>query len=137
MLLCAVPIICDAQEPQSVVDRFYPERLAPPRPQDRQSCFLVLRLTSIGEPDALAAGYTDASKAILRLLTRVAPDIYVVSYETPASMDMHGNTCQMSGRDIDGNGQPDVVLQLSSGSESSQRLFKWTGDTLIPVPPAR
>lgn len=137
ILLCAPPLVCYAQEPQSVVDRFYPEGLASSRPQDRHSCFLVLRLTSIGEPDAIAAGYTDASKAVLRLLTRVAPDIYVVSYEAPVSMDMKDGTCRMSGRDVDGNGQPDVVLQLSSGSESSQLLFKWTGDTLIPLPLVR
>ena len=126
----------DAQEPQSVVDRFYPEQLTPSRPSDRQSCYLVLRLTSINEPDAIAAGYTDASKATIRLLTRVAPDTYVVTYESPASMEMTGRTCRISGRDIDGNGQPDVELELSSSAGSSRWVFKWTGDTLVSMTPA-
>ena len=74
-----------------------------------------MRTTSIDEPDAVVAGYTDWSDAIVRLLTRVAPDTYVVSYETPASTDLFGLTCSISGSDIDGNGQPDVLLDLSFG----------------------
>ena len=44
----------------------------------RRTCFMVLRLTSINEPDAIAAGYTEGAAVVLRLLTRIAPDTYGV-----------------------------------------------------------
>src|SRR6185369_17954893 len=131
LFLTACPLVCQAQEPQTVVDRFYPQQLVPPRPADRHSCYLVLRLTSINEPDAIAAGYTDGSSAVLRLLTRVAPDTYVVSYETPASMALTGSTCNIAGPDVDGDGKPDVMLELQTAAASKRWPFKWTGDSLV------
>lgn len=131
LLLFAAPFVCRAQEPQTVVDRFYPERFAASPPGGRHSCYMVLRLTSIDEPDAIAAGYTGGAAAVLRLLTRVAPDTYVVSYETPASMALTGVTCSLSGPDVDGDGKPDVLLELKSATGSKRWPFKWTGDTLV------
>ena len=125
-------MVCLAQEPQAVVDRFYPQQLTTTRPDGRHSCFMVLRLTSIDEPDAIAAGYTDDTAVVLRLLTRVAPDTYVVSYETTASLRPSGTSCHFTGPDLDGDGQPDVQLEVSSGAVSSTWAFKWTGDTLVP-----
>ena len=93
---------------------------------------MVLRLTSINEPDAIAAGYTDGTAMLLRLLTRVAPDTYVVSYETTAPLRASGTSCTFTGPDLDGDGQPDVQLQVSSDTASSTWAFKWTGDTLVP-----
>ena len=93
---------------------------------------MVLRLTSINEPDAIAAGYTDGTAVVLRLLTRIAPDTYVVSYETTASLRASGTSCNFTGPDLDGDGQPDVQLEVSSGTVSSTWAFKWTGDTLVP-----
>ena len=92
---------------------------------------MVLRLTSINEPDAIAAGYTDGTAVVLRLLTRIAPDTYVVSYETTASLRASGTSCNFTGPDLDGDGQPDVQLEVSSGTVSSTWAFKWTGDTLV------
>lgn len=92
---------------------------------------MVLRLTSINEPDAIAAGYTDGTAVVLRLLTRIAPDTYVVSYETTASLRASGTSCNFTGPDLDGDGQPDVQLEVSSGTVSSRWAFKWTGDTLV------
>ena len=69
---------------------------------------------------------------VLRLLTRIAPDTYVVSYETTASLRASGTSCNFTGPDLDGDGQPDVRLEVSSGSVSSAWAFKWTGDTLVP-----
>jgi hypothetical protein len=137
LLLSAVPTMCLAQEPQAVVDRFYPQQLTTSRPDGRHTCFMVLRLTSINEPDAIAAGYTEGATAILRLLTRVAPDTYVVSYETTASLRGPGISCDFTGPDLDGDGRPDVRFDVSSGTVSSTWAFKWTGDTLVPrsVPP--
>ena len=132
VLLCAGARVCLAQEPQSVVDRFYPQQLTASRPDGRQSCFMVLRLTSINEPDAIAAGYTEGTAVVLRLLTRVAPDTYVVSYETTASLRASATSCSFTGPDLDGDGQPDVRLEVSSGTVSSAWAFKWTGDTLVP-----
>jgi hypothetical protein len=132
LLLCAGPTVCLAQELQTVVDRFYPQQLTTSRPDGRHACFMVLRLTSINEPDAIAAGYTDGSAVVLRLLTRVAPDTYVVSYETTASVPASGTSCTFTGPDLDGDGQPDVRLEVSSGTASSTWAFKWTGDTLVP-----
>ncbi len=131
IVLFAGPVVCLAQEPQTIVDRFYPQQFTPPRPDERHSCFMVLRLTSINEPDAIAAGYTNGASAVLRLLTRVAPDTYVVTYETPASMRMTGIACNITGPDLDGDGRPDVLLEVSSGSASTRWPFKWTGDTLV------
>lgn len=132
LLLCALPTVCLAQAPQAVVNRFYPQQLTTSRSAARQSCFMVLRLTSIDEPDAIAAGYTDGTAVVLRLLTRVAPDTYVVSYETTASLRAAGTSCNFTGPDLDGDGQPDVQLEVSSGTVSSTWAFKWTGDTLVP-----
>jgi hypothetical protein len=132
LLLCAGPSVCLAQEPQAVVDRFYPQQLTASRADGRHTCLMVLRLTSINEPDAIAAGYTDATAVVLRLLTRVAPDTYVVSYETTASLRSASTDCNFTGPDIDGDGQPDVRLDVSSGTASSTWAFKWTGDTLVP-----
>src|SRR5215207_737469 len=73
LLLCALPTVSLAQAPQAVVDRFYPQQLTTSRPDGGHSCFMVLRLTSINEPDAIAAGYTDGMAVVVRLLTRVAP----------------------------------------------------------------
>ena len=93
---------------------------------------MVLRLTSINEPDAIAAGYTDGMAVVVRLLTRAAPDTYVVSYETTASLRASGTSCNFTGPDLDGDGQPDVQLEVSSGTVSGTWFFKWTGDTLVP-----
>ena len=79
----------------------------------------------------MVAGYTDWSDAIVRLLTRAAPDTYVVSYETMASLRASGTSCNFTGPDLDGDGQPDVQLEVSSGTVSSTWAFKWTGDTLV------
>ena len=124
--------MCLAQEPQAVVDRFYPQQLTASRPDGRHTCFMVLRLTSINEPDALAAGYTDGTGVVLRLLTRVAPDTYTVSYESTAPLRAPGASCTFTGPDVDGDGHPDVQLEVSSGTVSSRWAFKWTGDTLVP-----
>ena len=132
LLLCAGPGVVLAQEPQSVVDRFYPEQLTASRPDGRHTCFMVLRLTSINEPDAIAAGYADGTAVVLRLLTRIAPDTYVVSYETTASVRTPATSCNFTGPDLDGDGQPDVRLDVSSGGASSTWTFKWTGDVLVP-----
>src|SRR5436190_8962480 len=131
LLLCALPTVSLAQAPQAVVDRFYPQQLTASRPDGRHSCFMVLRLTSIDEPDAIAAGYTDGMAVVVRLLTRVAPDTYVVSYETMASVRASGTRCNFTGPDVDGDGQPDVQLEVSSGTVAGTWAFKWTGDTLI------
>ena len=138
LLLSAGPTVCLAQQPQAIVNRFYPPPLTTARPDGRHSCFMVLRLTSIDEPDAIAAGYTDGTAVVLRLLTRVAPDTYVVSYETTASLRASATSCDFTGPDLDRDGQPDVQLEVSSGTVSSTWAFKWTGDTLVPrsVPPA-
>jgi hypothetical protein len=128
----AVPTPCLAQEPQAVVNRFYPQQLTTSQPDGRHTCFMVLRLTSINEPDAIAAGYTEGPAAILRLLTRVAPDIYVVSYETAASLRGPGTSCNFTGPDLDGDGRPDVKFEVSSGTAVAAWAFKWTGDTLVP-----
>jgi len=93
---------------------------------------MVLRLTSINEPDAIAAGYADGTAVVLRLLTRIAPDTYVVSYETTASLRTPAASCNFRGPDLDGDGQPDVQLEVPSGTVSSTWAFKWTGDTLVP-----
>jgi hypothetical protein len=132
LLFCAGPTVCLAQEPQTVVDRFYPQQLTAAGSDARHTCFMVLRLTSINEPDAIAAGYTNGTAMVLRLLTRVAPDIYVVSFETMASLRTAATTCRFTGPDLDGDGQPDVRLEVSSGTASSAWAFKWTGDTLVP-----
>ena len=132
LLLVALPTVCLAQEPQAVVDRFYPEQLTAASPDGRHTCFMVLRLTSINEPDAIAAGYTDGTAVVLRLLTRLAPDIYVVSYETTPSPRAPATSCNFTGPDLDGDGQPDVQLEVLSGTVSSTWAFKWTGDTLVP-----
>jgi hypothetical protein len=50
-------------------------------------------------------------------------------------MDMTGSTCRISGPDLDGNGQPDVLLELSSAKGPTRWTFKWTGDTLVNMPP--
>jgi len=132
VLLCAGARVCLAQEPQSVVDRFYPQQLAAFSSDGRQTCLMVLRLTSINEPDAIAAGYTNGRAVVLRLLTRIAPDTYVVSYETTALLRASGTSCNFTGPDLDGDGQPDVQLEVSSGTVSGTWIFKWTGDTLVP-----
>lgn len=124
--------MCLAQEPQTVVDRFSPQQLTTSGAERRHTCFMVLRLTSINEPDAIAAGYTDGTAVVLRLLTRIAPDTYVVSYETAASARASATSCNFRGPDLDGDGQPDVQLEVSSGTVSSTWAFKWTGDTLVP-----
>ena len=93
---------------------------------------MVLRLTSINEPDAIAAGYADGTAVVLRILTRIAPDTYVVSYETSASLRTPATSCSFTGPDLDGDGQPDVRLEVSSATVSSTWAFKWTGDTLVP-----
>jgi hypothetical protein len=132
LFLCALPTVCLAQAPQAVVNRFAPQQLTTSRPDGRHSCLMVLRLTSIDEPDAIAAGYTDGTAVVLRLLTRVAPDTYVVSYETTASLPASGTGCNFTGPDLDRDGQPDVQLEVSSGTVSSTWAFRWTGDTLVP-----
>ena len=136
--LCAGPTVCLAQEPQAVVDRFSPRQLTMPR-ADGHTCFMVLRLTSINEPDAIAAAYIDGPAVVLRLLTRVAPDTYVVSDETKSSLRAPGTSCNFTGPDLDGDGQPDVKLEVASGAVSSAWGFKWTGDKLVPrsVPASR
>jgi len=139
LLLCADPAVCLAQEPQAVVDRFYPQQLTTSRADGRNTCFMVLRLTSINEPDAIAAAYIDGPAVVLRLLTRVAPDTYVVSYETTSSLRASATGCNFTGPDLDGDGQPDLRLEVGSGAVSSAWAFKWTGDRLVPriVPPSR
>ena len=131
LVFCAGPLVCRAQEPQTVVDRFYPPQLIASSSEGRHTCFMVLRLTSINEPDAIAAGYTDRTAVVLRLLTRIAPDTYVVSYETAASLRGSATSCNFRGPDLDGDGQPDVQLEVSSGTLSTTWAFKWTGDTLV------
>src|ERR1044071_7517512 len=96
LLLCVLATVCLAQAPQAVVDRFYPQQLTASRPDGRHSCFMVLRLTSINEPDAIAAAYADGTTVVLRLLTRVAPDTYVVSYETTVSLRAAGTSCKFT-----------------------------------------
>jgi hypothetical protein len=130
--LCAGPTVCLAQEPQAVVDRFYPRQLTASRADAPYTCFMVLRLTSINEPDAIAAAYTNGPAVVLRLLTRVAPDTYVVSYETASSLRAAGTGCTFTGPDLDGDGQPDVKLEVVSGTVSNAFAFKWTGDMLVP-----
>ena len=139
LLLWAGPTVCVAQEPQAVVDRFYPQQLTTSRADGRHTCFMVLRLTSINEPDAIAAAYVDGPAVVLRLLTRVAPDTYVVSYETTSSLRASGTSCSFTGPDLDGDGQPDVKLDVVSVAVSSAWAFKWTGDMLVPrsVPTSR
>jgi hypothetical protein len=132
LVLGAGSTVCLAQEPQTVVDRFYPQQLTASGADGRHTCFMVLRLTSINEPDAIAAGYTGGTAVVLRLLTRIAPDTYVVSYETAASLRASATSCTFRGPDLDGDGQPDVQLEVSSGPVSSTWAFKWTGDTLVP-----
>ena len=118
LLLCAHPTVSLAQAPQAVVDRFYPQQLTTSRPDGRHSCFMVLRLTSINEPDAIAAGYIDGMAVVVRLLTRAAPDTYVVSYETTASLRASATNCTFTGPDLDGDGRPDVQVEVSSGTVS-------------------
>ena len=132
LLFCAGPAVCQAQEPQAVVDRFFPQPLAASRADGRHTCFMVLRLTSINEPDAIAAAYVNGPAVVLRLLTRVAPDTYVVSFETTSSLRASATSCNFTGPDLDGDGQPDVRLDVSSGGASSTWTFKWTGDVLVP-----
>jgi hypothetical protein len=131
LLLCAGPTVCLAQDPQAVIDRFYPQQLATSRADGRHTCFMVLRLTSINEPDAIAAAYTDGPAVVLRLLTRVAPDTYAMSYETTSALPASGTSCKFTGPDLDGDGQPDVKLEVASGAVSSAWAFKWTGDKLV------
>ena len=134
-ILLAVPMNCLAQDVQAIVDQFYPDRLAPMTSEDRRSCYSVLRTTTGGEPDVIAAGYTDVSDAILRLLTRVGPSSYVLAYETPTTISMIGMTCSVTTVDLDGNGQPDVHLKLSFGKGTSDWMFRWTGSTLTNLTP--
>ena len=135
LLLLGTPVLCGAQDIQTIVDQFYPDRLTPASSEFRRSCYLVLRTTGGGEPDVVAAGYTDTSNAMLRLLSRVGPSTYVVSYETPTSISMTGITCQISGRDLDGNGQPDVFVELSFGKGTNDWAFKWAAETLENITP--
>ena len=137
LVLCPGATMCLAQEPQAVVDRFYPQQLITPRADARHTCFMVLRLTSINEPDAIAAAYTSGPAVVLRLLTRVAPDTYVVSYETSSPLRSPGTGCIFRGPDLDGDGQPDVQLEVTSDTQSSTWGFKWTGDVLVPRSPGR
>ena len=132
LVLCAGPTVCLAQEPQAVVDRFNPQQQTASRADGRLRCFMVLRLTSINEPDAIAAAYIDGPAVVLRLLTRVAPDTDVVSGETQSSLRAPGTSCNFTGPDLDGDGQPDVKLEVASGAVSSAWGFKWTGDKLVP-----
>ena len=46
-------------------------------------------------------------------------------------MSMTGVTCNITAPDLDGDGQRDVLLELSSGAGSSRWPFKWTGDVLV------
>jgi hypothetical protein len=62
LLLSAVPTMRVAQERQAVVDRFYPQQRTTSRPDGRHTCFMVRRLTSSNEPDAIATSRLDASQ---------------------------------------------------------------------------
>ena len=133
--LLAGPVASSAQDIQTIIDQFYPPGLAPASAEDRHSCYYVLQTMAMGEPDVVAAGYTDTSSAMVRLLSRVGPSTYVVSYDTPSSIAMIGIRCEMSASDIDGNGQPDVFLRLPFGKGTSDWIFKWSGGTLVNVTP--
>jgi hypothetical protein len=137
----AVTVVAALKQPSitdAVVEEHYPSsRLKPQRGSDRRHCFQVLERDAAGAPLRIIAAYTDRARGVVRLLTRGGNGEFTVTYESPVSPYISGNGCEITLRDVDGDGERDVFLQLTVGRYSRGWIFRWVSGTLTNVTPLR
>jgi hypothetical protein len=125
-----------AQTAQEIVDQFYPTaRLSPDPPEMASSCHAVIGLTPEGGPALIIAGYSDANDVVARVLNRNASGQFEVSYESPSSIPMVGQSCDVTTHDFDGDQQLDAFFELSHGQSSAAWTFRRNATLLENVTP--
>jgi hypothetical protein len=120
---------------QLIVDAFYPERLTPESAAARRSCYRVHSVTTEGQPSRIIAGYTDESRAALRVLDRTAAGTFQVSFDSPSEPFLVGATCQITLIDFDSDGQLDLFVEFASGRGSQGWVYRWQGNEPVQVTP--
>jgi hypothetical protein len=122
--------VAAAQSPQQIVDQFYPVNTLPvDRPEQRRSCFAIYQSDGTG-PTTLVAGYTNAARGYLRVLTRDATGAFRVAAETPSSLMMLGDGCTVTLEDVDGDQATDILVNLRRRAGDETWIFRWTGTQL-------
>jgi hypothetical protein len=95
----------------------------------------VLDSDASGAPRTIFAAYTDHFAAVIRVL-RAGTAGFEVAAE-PAQFDLYGSECEVTIRDLNADGQPDVHLTFLGSGNSVDWLFSWDGQDLRNLAPTR
>ena len=126
----------NAQSPEAIVATFYPSlRLAPENETDRHSCSAVLSATRDGQPTVIAAGYTDGTASVLRILRRNGPGSFTVAAESDASLDLVGRDCLIGPVELTGDDRSNLMLELYGVEGAEAWVFTWDGSVLTSLTP--
>jgi len=136
-LIVGAPNPVMGQTVAEIVDGLYPlNRLSPDNAEERRTCFDVLTTLPSGEPNLIAAGYSDSIDGLISVLGRDSNGAYQRLYDTPSSLGTLAANCVVSAVDIDGDGQKDVVATLGAQMRGSRTwVFRWSGSDLINLTP--
>jgi hypothetical protein len=119
-----------AQSLQEIVDRFYPaETLHVDSPDERRSCFAIYQSDAAG-PTTVIAGYSDMSRGMVRVLSRSASGAFAVAAESPRSLLMLGNHCEVALENVEGDRADEILFTLTVGVDSVMWILRWTGTNL-------
>ena len=130
VLLLGLARAAGAQTPSEIVDRFYPvEALPVDGPEERRSCFAIYQSDATG-PTTVIAGYSNMSRAMVRVLSRGAGGAFAVAAQSPPSLMMLGNHCEIALEDVEGDQANEIVFTLTVGVDSVMWLLRWTGTQL-------
>jgi hypothetical protein len=131
-----------AASDQQIVDMQYPpalltrcvSRLADAAPA-RFSSYARADLDATGAENYIIAAYSNGYCGEVRVM-KVADGVVTATFDSPSQLLMEGTRTTIAGRDIDGDGHPELIASFDQRKEAEYWILKWHDGTLIPFQPA-
>ena len=118
------------------VEAFYPQRLvdewnelftALPRPLQRTSTSADIDLNKTGTAGYVVVAFSNGLFNAAVLLRKTASGLTKIS--EPVIPIIAGSWSKIEGSDVDGDGKPEVILDVSIGANIGKWILKWDGVT--------
>jgi hypothetical protein len=147
-VLCAVLLLDNssafpvAPDPQSIVDRFYPQSLIDAATTSgrenqfhRNSCFAVYDSFPDLSAKTIIAGYTNDVSAAIEVMQAAPNHAFSVVF-IPSGLLLTGVECSVQLVDVDGDRVNEVQVSFTSlRGNTMDWIFRWSGSQLVNIGP--